>query len=339
METEKILNHTKIKKYKNLIFSNSISNPKIFEGNILKMMSKLLFEKNKRMPQKPIPILQLEKDDFIKKSNSSLRLSRFGHSTVYIEIEGYKILTDPVFSHRASPVQFAGPSRFHPTPVIIENLPKIDAVIISHNHYDHLDAISIKKLKNKAKKFFVPLGIGSILQSWGIPSSNIVQLNWWESQHIGNNLSIVSTPSQHFSGRKIIDNNKTLWSSWSIIGNSHKVYFSGDTGFFSGFSEIGKKYGPFDITLLECGAYNTAWNDIHMFPEETLKAHHLLRGNILFPIHWGTFDLSLHNWIEPIERLIKVAEKSSTKLAIPKIGEFIDYESLKPIKNWWDLSS
>lgn len=335
MKTDNLIINTELKKQKKTHFTNTIPTPMTHSGSYLNTMKELLLGKNKRIPSKQIPVLQLKKTDFKINSNTDLRFVRLGHSTVYIEIEGIRLLTDPIFSHRASPVKFLGPRRFHAVPVHIDDLPEIDAVLISHNHYDHLDIRSINLLKDKVKKFMVPLGVSKMLKQRGIAHNKIVELNWWESTYLNEELSICATPARHFSGRRIIDNGKTNWNSWSIIGKEHKLFFSGDTGFFPGLSEIGEKYGIFNITLLECGAYNESWSNVHMFPEETLQAHDLLRGDILCPIHWATFDLSLHSWTEPVERLLKAAEGKETRLAVPQIGEFVDYKNPKPVQHWW----
>lgn len=258
----------------------------------------------------------------------------FGHSTLLVSMEGITILTDPVFSERASMLPFMGPKKFeYSNDFSPETLPNIDIVLISHDHYDHLDYKSIIALKNKAKKFFVPLGVAAHLENWGVDSSKIVELDWWQTANF-ENLELVCTPSRHFSGRRLNDRFKTLWSSWVINGKEHKVFFGGDSGYFPGFKEIGNKYGPFDIAFLECGAYNEMWSNIHMMPEETAQAAIDLNSKILFPIHWGKFDLALHPWKEPIERVTKKAEELNVNILTSIPGKYNTIDAAQSEK-WW----
>lgn len=284
-----------------------------------------------REPEAALPSQQLSVDQLGK--SQELRITWLGHSTNLIEIDSQIILTDPVFGERVSPFSFMGPKRFaSELPIQPQNLPQLDAVIISHDHYDHLDYRTILELKDKTKKFYVPLGVGGHLKHWGISEEKIIELDWWESHNTGS-LNIVATPSQHFSGRGLI-RNKTLWASWVIEGKTEKVFFGGDSGYFDGFKTIGNKYGPFDITLLESGAYNKAWADIHMIPEQTVQAHIDLQGKLLLPIHWAKFNLSLHAWTEPIERLLVAAEKAGVQVTTPLQGEQIVLQS-PPLRHWW----
>jgi L-ascorbate metabolism protein UlaG (beta-lactamase superfamily) len=251
-----------------------------------------------------------------------------------LNISGYKILTDPVYENKIS---FFGPSRFNGNiPLNFEQLPEIDVVVISHNHYDHLNKYSIKLLNEKTKMFVVPLAVGVELERWGIPREKISELDWWDEINIDENLMIAAAPAQHFSGRRINDNGKTLWASFVIRTKNHKVYFSGDSGYFDGFKKISEKYGPFDITFIECGAYNDKWHHIHMYPEETVQAHIDLRGEILHPIHWATFNLSLHPWFEPMERLSDAAEKAGIKITTPIVGGTTVYNMNLQSDKWWE---
>ncbi|MEI8597954.1 MBL fold metallo-hydrolase [Vibrio sp. M60_M31a] len=261
-------------------------------------------------------------------------LYRLGHSSVLMHIDSNWILTDPVFSERASPIQWAGPKRFHPAPITANSLPYIDIVIISHDHYDHLDKATIKAIDEKVGVFVTPLKVGDRLQNWGISREKIIQLDWWQSVSL-NNIEFVSTPSQHFSGRGLLDRNQTLWSSWVILGSKHRIFFSGDSGYFSGFKSIGERYGPFDFTLMEAGAYNSLWSDIHMMPEESVQAHIDLQGKFMIPIHNGTFDLSMHPWYEPLERISAITANRGVQLVTPAFGEqvVLDAPSLK--NRWW----
>jgi L-ascorbate metabolism protein UlaG (beta-lactamase superfamily) len=261
-------------------------------------------------------------------------LFRLGHSTLLMKIHNEFFLTDPVFSERASPVQWAGPSRFHAPPISIEDLPPIKAVILSHDHYDHLDHASILKLAAKTEHFITPLGVGDTLVKWGVGAAKVQQLDWWESTTI-RGVKLVATPAQHFSGRGLTDGNKTLWASWVIEHDDLRVFFSGDTGYFDGFKAIGDKYGPFDLAMVETGAYDKQWPDVHMQPEQTLQAHIDLRGKWLMPVHNGTFDLGLHAWHEPFDRITALAEQRAIPLATPQMGEMLSMKQPQTGKRWW----
>jgi L-ascorbate metabolism protein UlaG (beta-lactamase superfamily) len=260
----------------------------------------------------------------------------FGHSASLIRLQGKTLLLDPMLSKAASPIPFAGPKRFstHP-PITPEELPHIDAVLISHDHYDHLDYPTIKKLRQKTTKFFVPLGVAAHLRTWGVREEQIVELDWWDKANF-EGLTFVCTPSRHFSGRTLTDRFKTLWCSWVITTPDTKLFFSGDTGYGPHFKEIGKKYGPFDLTLLECGQYDERWANIHMQPEQTFAAHQDLGGKRLFPLHWGAFVLALHPWTDSVERLKKAAAPSHTQVMTPRIGEIVSIKSKHyPQTEWW----
>ena len=222
---------------------------------------------------------------------------RLGHSSMLIQLDGQTLLIDPVFSERASPVQWAGPKRFHPVPVEMDALPRIAAVIISHDHYDHLDKATIQALTPKVDRFVVPLKVGAHLRDWGVPAAAITELDWWQDTTVGP-IRLTATPAQHFSGRGLFDKDHTLWASWVIAGTRSKLFFSGDSGYFGGFKTIGDRFGPFDVTMIETGAYNPLWSEIHMLPEQSVQAHRDLRGKAMLPIHNSTFDLALHDWHE-----------------------------------------
>ncbi len=260
---------------------------------------------------------------------------RFGHSTLLFKIENEFILTDPVFSKRASPFSFMGPKRFHDNPMSIEELPFIDSVIISHDHYDHLDKQSIKQLKNKVGTFYTTLEVGKHLMKFGVVRRKIVELDWWQSKQKGK-IEFVCTPAQHFSGRTLLDRDKTLWSSWVIKAPKGKFYFGADGGYFQGFKEIAFNHGPFDMTFLEVGAYNKKWRDIHMMPEDSIQAHKDLKGKVMFPVHNGTFDLSLHAWYEPFEKISLLAKQKKIDIRFPKMGEIISLIHHTQTKPWWN---
>ncbi|MEQ6290950.1 MBL fold metallo-hydrolase [Vogesella sp. GCM10023246] len=267
-------------------------------------------------------------------SDDATTLVRLGHSTVLIRIDGQYLLTDPVFSERASPLQWAGPKRFHPLPISIEELPPIKAVILSHDHYDHLDKHTILALDRKVELFVTPLRVGGHLRRWSINPHKIIELDWWQQVKLGT-LRFTATPAQHFSGRGLRDRDRTLWASWVIEGSRERLFFSGDSGYFPGFREIGERCGPFDVTMIETGAYNALWSDIHMLPEQSVQAHIDLRGKAMLPIHNSTFDLALHDWHEPLERASSIAAARGVTLLTPMIGEPLALNASTTGTAWW----
>lgn len=283
-------------------------------------------------PKADIPVMAMDREMLDRDSNDAI--FRLGHSSLLIRLEAQYILIDPIFSERASPVQWAGPKRFHQTPIAIEQLPAISAVVISHDHYDHLDENSIKALAGKVEYFITPLSIGKYLLDWGVPKKKIIELDWWHNFKLGA-LNIVATPSQHFSGRGLFDKDETLWASWVIQSDKRNLFYSGDGGYFSGFKTIGEKFGPFDFTMIETGAYNRLWADIHMTPEQSLQAHLDLNGEYMIPVHNGTFDLAFHDWYEPFERISALANKAGVSLLIPQFGEKIALNLPEKTLPWW----
>lgn len=302
-----------------------------------KMMFESLIEyftgKQQREPNHPIATVDLPPE--LIGQTDTLRVTWLGHSTCLIEIDNKIILTDPMFGERSSPFSFMGPKRFHrKLPIEISELPRLDAILISHDHYDHLDYQSIQLLKNKTDRFFVPLRVGQHLRRWGVNSSKIIELDWWqETRYRG--LTFAATPARHFSGR-LFSRDRTLWCSWVVLGSKQRLYFSGDSGYSPDFATIGDKYGPFDLTMLESGAYNEAWSEIHMMPEETVQAHLDLNGKVLLPIHWATFNLSLHSWTEPIERLLAAARSHQVTVSTPLPGQPVQPGEKFSQSHWWN---
>lgn len=283
-------------------------------------------------PDQPVAVQPLRTEDL--QNAPDLAIWRLGHSSVLMKVSGKFWLTDPVFAQRASPFGFIGPKRFHAAPIQREDLPEIEAVLISHDHYDHLDQETVLAIAPKVHHFLTPLGVGNRLIDWGIPAEKVRQFDWWEAMQIGT-VKLVATPAQHFSGRSLTDRNRTLWSSWVLMAPAARIFFSGDTGYFDGFKQIGERFGPFDLTLLENGAYNQAWADIHMHPEQTVQAHIDLRGKQLVPIHNGTFDLAMHAWTEPFERTTRIAAERGVALNWPRIGERFDIKHPGQSVAWW----
>lgn len=283
-------------------------------------------------PSAPLPVQPLSRQALLDAPDNSLW--RLGHSTLLFKSHGDFFLTDPVFSERASPVQWAGPKRFHEPPIALAELPPLKAVILSHNHYDHLDHASVMALAATTEQFLAPLGVGDTLVEWGVPKAKVRQLDWWEETEVAG-VRFAATPAQHFSGRGLFDSNQTLWASWVVIAPQWRLFFSGDSGYFDGFKRIGERYGPFDVALVETGAYNVAWPNVHMQPEESLKACQDVGGRWMVPIHNGTFDLSIHAWQEPFERITRLADAAGVPLATPRLGERLDM--LRPQRGtpWW----
>ncbi len=283
-------------------------------------------------PSDALPLQTLTAEQI--QSDEGDRIYRLGHSTILMKLDGKLVLTDPVLSERASPVQWAGPKRFHPSPILLADIPEIDVVVISHDHYDHLDKHAVLALAERVKHFVTPLKVGQTMIDWGIDASKITELDWWESVTY-EGIELVATPAQHFSGRGLLDKNQTLWASWVINSSNRKLFFSGDSGYFSGFKQIGDKYGPFDIAMVETGAYNELWSDIHMMPEHSLQAHLDLRGKVMMPIHNGTFDLSLHDWFEPLERIQALAKEHNVQLLTPVFGQSVSLDDPSKNHKWW----
>ncbi len=306
-------------------------------ANTAKIAWRYLFEKpadttpSTEIPVNPIDLNSIDADA------DQLVVYRLGHSSLLMVINGDYWLVDPVFSERASPFSWMGPKRFHQVPFDLNDLPSLRGILISHDHYDHLDEQTIRQLADRTEHFVVPLGVGQHLQRWGVDSGKVSELDWWQHSEI-NGVRFTAAPAQHFSGRGLRDGNQTLWASWAISSDNHSIFFSGDSGYFDGFKEIGTRLGPFDLTIIENGAYNELWSDVHMTPEQSLQAHLDLRGKLMMPVHNSTFDLALHAWYEPLDRLVDLAWDASARLATPEIGERLEVGALRKNSLWWEAN-
>ena len=321
-----------------LSLEHEMNNPlQVTKGGQLEHARKLWdFFFNKPANTRPtgkIPVQSVTGEQLEKAPNGTVY--RLGHSTVLLKLDDAFWLTDPIFSDRASPLRFFGPERFHAPPISIAELPPIKAVIISHDHYDHLDRNTIRQLAAKVEFFLTPFGVGDILIGWGVPAAKVRQLDWWQETEVGG-VRLVATPAQHFSGRGLFDKNRTQWASWAILAADRRIFFSGDSGYFDGFKRIGATYGPFDLTLLETGAYDANWPGVHMQPEESIQAHIDLKGRRLLPIHNGTFDLSMHSWHEPFDRAVALGEARHISVLTPKMGEPVSMHSSERGQQWWE---
>ncbi|MFR9674718.1 MBL fold metallo-hydrolase [Streptomyces sp. TR06-5] len=295
-----------------------------------------LLARRERRPSVPLPV---RRPDLTAPPPSGLRLTWLGHSTVLAEIDGRRVLFDPVWGTRCSPFTFVGPRRFHSPPLPLEELGGVDVVVVSHDHYDHLDMPTVRALARSGVHFAVPLGVGAHLERWGLRPDRFTELDWHDSTEVAG-LTLTATPARHFCGRGLRNRQRTLWASWVVAGPDHRVFHSGDTGYFPGFADIGSGHGPFDATMIQVGAYSVHWPDIHMTPEEGVETHVDLCGpasrSVLLPIHWGTFNLAPHPWYEPGERMLAAAAEAEVRLAVPVPGGAFEPAAAQlPGVPWW----
>ncbi len=325
--------------YENGKFKNMVpTNMKMSAADILSFIKDSMNKKQERSPRNQ---LSMNKIDWEKVKSKEDSLTWFGHSAFLLSIDNKKLLIDPMLGPTASPVSFIGSKRYSQDILhIIDEMPPIDAVLLTHDHYDHLDYSSIKKLKCKVNHFFVPLGVGAHLMRWGVSSHNITELNWWDEVELGG-ITLAFTPSKHFSGRGVLNRDSTLWGGWVILGENTRFYTSGDGGYDAHFKEVGDKYGPFTLALMEGGQYDARWSWVHMRPEESVQAHLDVKGETMMLIHWGAFTLAYHSWTDPIERAIQKAKEEDVNLLIPELGEtvLLSGEKASGVNDWWTNES
>ncbi|WP_246278637.1 MBL fold metallo-hydrolase [Phytohabitans rumicis] len=316
-------------RYRDGRFHNTVPATTLTPGTAPGAMRELIFGKQRRRPSGPVPLVTPG-----AAPADGLHVTWYGHASTLIEIDGRRVLFDPVWSKRCSPFQFAGPRRLHPPPIPLDQLPALDAIVISHDHYDHLDMPTVRSLvRTQEAPFLVPLGVGAHLDRWRVPKDRIVELDWDDGVEVSG-LRFTATAARHFSGRAFA-RDRTLWGSWVVSGGDRSVFYTGDSGYFDGYAAIGEAHGPFDISLIQIGAYSPAWPDIHMTPEDAVKAHVDLRGGLLLPVHWATFNLSFHAWSEPADRLWREAKAYDVSVTIPRPGERVDVSDPPTVDGWW----
>jgi L-ascorbate metabolism protein UlaG (beta-lactamase superfamily) len=305
------------------------------DGPIWRSFGEFFFGGSKhRRPTEPIPVETRSARDYATPPASGLRVTWLGHSTTIVEIGSARLLVDPVWAERASFVSFAGPKRFYPPPLPLAELPPVDAVVLSHDHFDHHDADLVRALAARGLRWIAPLGVGDLLGGWGVPASSVTELDWWETTGVGD-VTLTSTPARHFSGRGLGSRDRTLWCGYSFSTADRRLYYAGDTAMQNEFAEIGERLGPFDLTMIEIGAYDQLWPDVHLGPEQAVAAHRLVRGDVMLPVHWGLFDLALHGWTEPIERTLAAAARHGVRVAVPRPGGMVEPASAGVVERWW----
>ncbi|MFK8020427.1 MAG: MBL fold metallo-hydrolase [Pseudomonadales bacterium] len=302
------------------------------DGDTWATLKKLMDKDGDTLPADKLPEVKPNISRFLEPSET-LKSIWLGHSTFLLNLKGVIILIDPMFSDYAAPIPLFV-KRFQALVLELEELPDIDYIVISHDHYDHLDMKSIKHFIPSKTVFVVPLGVGAHIEGWGIAKQRIVEKDWWQVAEF-EDAKFVATPAQHFSGRSFTDRDKTLWASWVIQAGGHNVFYSGDSGFDTHFKGIGERYGPFDVAYMETGQYNEQWKAVHLMPAEAVKAFKDLNAKYYFPVHWGMFRLSVHPWYEPVEKLYANAKQGNIEIIVPKVGQLVNINKPAPLELWW----
>lgn len=319
--------------FRNGIFVNSVETVLGELGLAFKIAPEYVRSRAQKRPPRPLPVVAPDAGAW-KTHAPEPRVVWLGHSTVILELDGARVLVDPVWGERAAPAGLPGPKRFHAPPLPLDRLPALDAVLLTHDHYDHLCSATVRELGRREIPFYTALGVGPILEKFGVDPGRITELDWWQSTPLGaTGVTVVSTPARHFSGRSVFGRNRTLWTGFALLGPHHRIYVGGDSGPSPDFALVGQRLGPFDLALLEIGAQHELWKSIHLGPDEAVNAHIAARGGRLLPVHWGTFDLALHAWDEPIERLSAIAPAAGVRLLTPQLGEVVDVRG--DCEPWW----
>lgn len=322
--------------YNGKIYTNPVPTEMMGKGAFWRVMRKFFQRQPGREPLQPLGPFSVNREALAEVPPRKVQVTWLGHSGLLLDVDGKRFITDPLWYQRASPFSFAGPKRFFQNPLPLDQLPHIDAILLSHDHYDHLDKQSLLHLTRKGIPVITLPGVGKRLQNWGVSKNLITELDWWQTFSLGNDHVITVTPARHFSGRWLHDRFTTLWGSFAIKGPQHNVFYGADSGYFNGFTTIGERLGPFDLALLEIGAYNEEWEAIHMGPENAVQVTLELKANLLMPIHWGTFSLAMHPWKEPVERLLAEAGKKGVSLLLPAPGQTVDIATAPYNSRWWE---
>ena len=327
--------YAKSPQFKDCGFQNPVNPDALPTASGWKIWTRFLFgAKVGTVPVDAIPVQALTTAQLDALDVSANHVVRLGHSSHLLKLRGKFWLIDPVFGERVSPFSFMGPKRFHAPPLALEQLPPIEGLILSHDHYDHLDVPTIHYLAQRVQRYFVPLGVKARLVEMGVPAERVEEFDWWQARNVGA-VQITATPSQHFSGRTLNDRNHTLWASWVIESGDQRIFYSGDSGYFSGFKQIGERFDGFDLALMENGAYDSYWPAVHMTPEQTVQAFQDLRGKVMYAVHNSTFDLAFHTWHDPLDRLADLSAQQQITLATPVIGEVLTIGQPRTNVRWW----
>lgn len=323
--------------YKNGKFVNSVETQVGFNnGQFWPLMREMVKGGGNRTPQNSIKNIPLSGINYTRLPVDETAFTWLGHSSFILQTQGKLFMVDPVFSKRASVVSFMGPKKFpYDFEYNLADVPELDAILLTHDHFDHMDYQAIKQLHSRTKHFYVPLGVKAHLVFWGIDSAKITELDWWDEVQVEDSLIFAAVPTRHFSGRRFNNRFSTLWCGYVVKTGAKTLFFGGDSGMHPGYQDIAEKYGPFDVSFLECGAYSIYWPDIHSFPAQTATAFETLGGKVLVPVHWAKFNLALHGWTEPIEALTKIADERQIPISTPRIGEHVMLGEIYPIEKWW----